>query len=161
MLETLLGSLLGGAFRLVPEVLKVIERKDERKHELAMLDKNIEADKLHAQSAQLLAETEASRSIAAGELQAMIEGVKAQAAPTGISWVDACNSIMRPLITFYWCIVLYTAVLACKYVVLVQGGASNTQAVLGLFGEAELGIVSSIIAFWFVDRSLRKGGGVK
>ena len=37
MIETLLGGLLGGAFRLAPEVLKWLDRKGERGHELAML----------------------------------------------------------------------------------------------------------------------------
>jgi len=35
MIETLLGGLLGGAFRLTPEILKWIDRKGERIHELA------------------------------------------------------------------------------------------------------------------------------
>ena len=46
MIETLLGGLLGGAFRLAPEVLKWLDRKGERGHELAMQDKAIEFEKL-------------------------------------------------------------------------------------------------------------------
>ena len=33
------GSLLGGIFRLAPEVLKYFDKKNERQHELAMFDK--------------------------------------------------------------------------------------------------------------------------
>ena len=36
MIETLLGGLLGGAFRLAPEILKWMDRNGERSHELAM-----------------------------------------------------------------------------------------------------------------------------
>ena len=39
MIETLLGGLLGGAFRLAPELLKWLDRKGERGHELAMQNK--------------------------------------------------------------------------------------------------------------------------
>jgi hypothetical protein len=39
MIEALLGGLLGGAFRLAPELLKWLDRKGERGHELAMQDK--------------------------------------------------------------------------------------------------------------------------
>ncbi len=46
MIETLLGGLLGGAFRLAPEVLKWLDRKGERSHELAMQDKALEFEKL-------------------------------------------------------------------------------------------------------------------
>lgn len=30
MIETLMGTLFGGAFRLAPEILKWVDRKDER-----------------------------------------------------------------------------------------------------------------------------------
>ena len=54
MIETLLGGLLGGAFRLAPEVLKWLDRKGERSHELAMQDKALEFEKLRG--AQRMAE---------------------------------------------------------------------------------------------------------
>jgi len=46
MIETLLGGLLGGAFRFAPEILKWLDRKGERSHELAMQDKALEFEKL-------------------------------------------------------------------------------------------------------------------
>ena len=50
MIETLLGGLLGGAFRLAPEVLKWLDRTGERSHELAMQDKALEFEKLRGAS---------------------------------------------------------------------------------------------------------------
>jgi hypothetical protein len=46
MIETLLGGLLGDAFRRAPEVLKWLDRKGKRGHELAMQDKALEVEKL-------------------------------------------------------------------------------------------------------------------
>lgn len=46
MIETLLGGLLGDTFRLAPEVLKWLDRKGERDHDLAMQDKALELEKL-------------------------------------------------------------------------------------------------------------------
>ena len=155
MIETLLGTLLGGAFRLVPEVFKIVDRKDERKHELAMLDKNIEADKLKLEQDRLAASTQ----VGLAEISAIIEATKAQAVQTGVKWVDAVNSLMRPLITFWWVIVLYSAALTAQFVVLVDGGQSFLQAILKLWGPDEKAIVASIVSFWFVDRSLRKPFG--
>ena len=40
------GGLLGGAFRLAREILKWLDRKGERGHELAMQDKALEFEKL-------------------------------------------------------------------------------------------------------------------
>jgi len=34
-----LGSVIGGAFRLVPEFLKAFDRKNERQHELSMFER--------------------------------------------------------------------------------------------------------------------------
>ncbi len=46
MIETLLGGLLGGAFRLAPEILKWLDRRGKRGHELAMQDKVLEFEEL-------------------------------------------------------------------------------------------------------------------
>lgn len=159
MIETLLGTLFGGAFRLAPEILKWIDRKDERKHELAMFDKQLEADRLHAESGERLAAIEAGKAVDVAELQALIAGAKAQAVRTGIKWVDAVNSLMRPALTFYWCVILYTVALAAQYMALTSGGLTNTDAILALWGPQEKAIVASMFAFWFMDRTLRKYNG--
>ena len=157
MIESLIGSLFGGLFRLAPEVLKWVDRKDERKHELAMFDKQLDADKLKGDQAQHLAQTQADAAMGYAEIQAIIEATKAQAVQTGNKFVDAFNAMMRPAITFWWVIVLYTAALASRFAVLVsQDGTSNAEAIIALWGPDEKAIVASIISFWFVDRSLRK-----
>ena len=157
MIETVLGGIVGGAFRMAPEVLKWLDRKNERAHELAMFDKQLDADKLKAESARDLAQMQAESSMSLAELQATIEATKAQAMQTGINWVDAISSLMRPVLTFYWCIVLYTVALACQYLVLIDQGQAAVQAILALWGSEEKAMVSSMLSFWFVDRALRKG----
>lgn len=159
MLETLLGTLFGGAFRLAPEVLKWLDRKGERAHELAMFDKQLEADRLRSQAQIDQINAQADASIGAAEVQAIIEATKAQAVRTGVRWVDAISALMRPAITFWWVIILYTAALWARFDVLVAGGQSNVQAIIALWGPDEKAIVASIISFWFVDRSLRKMSG--
>jgi len=90
-------------------------------------------------------------------LQALIEATKAQAVQTGVKWVDAISSLMRPLLTFWWAIVLYTVALGAEFYTLVYvSHVPLVNAVLQLWGADEKSIVASIVAFWFVDRSLRK-----
>lgn len=158
MLETLIGSLLGGVFRLAPEVIKWSDRKNERTHELAMFDKQLELDKLRSQSEidQLNAQSAASMGLA--EVQAMTEAIKAQATMTGNAFVDGLNSLVRPLITYWWVIVLYTGFLVAKFALAVQMGDGYIQAAMTVWGQDEKAIVASIISFWFVDRSLRHHG---
>lgn len=158
MIETLIGSLLGGVFRMIPEFLKWLDRKDERKHELAMFDNQLKADTLKIEAGQKLAELEANKSIGLAEIQGLIAGVQAQAVKTGVRWVDGLSSLMRPLITFWWVIVLYSTALTAQFIVLLQAGTPGVEAIIRLWGTDEKAIVASIIGFWFVDRSLRRSG---
>lgn len=49
----MLGGLLGGAFRLAPEIFKWLDRKGERGHELLMQDKALEFEKVRDASRML------------------------------------------------------------------------------------------------------------
>ena len=88
MIETLLGGMLGGAFRLAPEILKWLDRKGERGHELAMQDKALEFEKLRG--AQRMAEIGASADLAwnTGAIEALKESVAAQGRSSGVKWAD-------------------------------------------------------------------------
>lgn len=155
MIMTLFATLGGGLFRLLPEVLKFLERKDDRKHELAMFDRQLEADRMKGQIALDQTRAQAEGALNLEDVRALIEAIKAQAVTTGIKWVDAISSLMRPVITFWWVIVMYTGALIAQYVALVQQGATHVAAVITLWGADEKAIVGSIIGFWFADRSLR------
>ena len=156
MIETLLGTIFGGAFRLAPEMLKWVDRKDERAHELALLDKNIEADKLRGTQALAQATTQADATFAASELQALIEATKAQATLTGVRWVDGLNALVRPVLAFQWLIFLWPAVIVAGFLLAVQHGTSPLEALQAAFGVDEKAMAASIASFWLVDRSLRK-----
>ncbi len=150
-ITTILGGILGAGARLVPEVLKWLDRKDERKHELAMQDKAAEMARI--QGAQKL--EEGNLQYDSKGLDALIESVKAQAQPSGVRWVDAMSSLMRPLITVQWVILLYPAYLVASMI--VAGAATDPAgALLKVFGADEKAIVAGIINFWFLDRVLRR-----
>ena len=157
MISTLLGTIAGGVFRFAPEVLKWLDRKDERKHELAMLDKNNEADRLKSELAIKQINAAGDIAMSQKEMDGLIEATRAQGTLTGVRWADAINSLVRPMLTFWWCVVLYSvAMVAQFYVVVYVDGVHAAQAVLSIFGEEEKGIVASMISFWFLDRALRK-----
>ncbi len=159
MIETLLGTLFGGLFRMAPEVLKWLDRKDERKHELSMFDKQLEADKLKGDQALAQINAQADASIGAAEIQAIIEATKAQGVQTGIKWVDAFNAIIRPLLALQWLIVLWPAVVIAGFALAVQTGADPLVALKAAFGVDEKAMAASVASFWLVDRSLRKMSG--
>lgn len=156
MIDTLLGTLLGGAFRMAPEILKWMDRKNERAHEALMFDKQLKSDEIRSKSEIDKINAQSSASMGLADIQAVIEATKAQSTLTGVKLVDAFNSLMRPIITFWWVIVLYSAALIAQFCVSLDSGASTIQSVLAIWGADEKAIVASIISFWFVDRSLRK-----
>ena len=110
MIETLLGGLLGGAFRLAPEILKWLDRKGERGHELAMQDKALDFEKLRG--AQRMAEIGASADAAwnTGAIEALREAVAAQGQQSGVRWADAL-SIERATGDY---LLVHGAVLCCQ-----------------------------------------------
>ncbi len=151
MIETLLGGLLGGAFRLAPEVLKWFDRKGERGHELAMQDKALEFEKLRG--AQRMAEI-ASHSDTAwntGALQALKESVAAQGRGSGVKWADALSISVRPVIT-YWMMGLYCAAKTACFVGAVGGGVAWGAAVQAAWTEADQALWAGVLNFWFLGR---------
>ena len=153
---TLIGTALGIFSRFLPEILSWLDKRDERKHELAMLEKQIEVDRAQAEMEIAKINAQAEVTLGAKEIEAIIAATKAQAVRTGIGWVDAINALMRPLITFWWVIILYTAAMAVQFYGLLQHDFSVPAALLTVFGQPEKAIAASIISFWFVDRSLRR-----
>lgn len=43
------GGLIGGLFRLAPEVLKYFDKKNERQHEMAMFSRQCELEQIRGQ----------------------------------------------------------------------------------------------------------------
>jgi hypothetical protein len=155
-----LGLIFGGVSRMVPEVLKFMDRKGDRAHEVTMFDKQLEADK--QKSADQLAIIQAQHATEADtkELDAIVAALQGQGARSGVAWVDALNTMVRPVLTLYWCIGLYTAVLTARFILLLHAKTPAAEAILSLWGPNERDLVAAMVAFWFVDRALRNGGGV-
>ena len=108
MIETLLGGLMGGAFRLTPEILKWIDRKGERIHELTLQDKTLELERLKSATNTNDLQTEAEKSKHATTINTLNTAVSIQGKITGVKWADALSSSVRPIIT-YWFMALYCA----------------------------------------------------
>jgi len=151
MIETLLGGLLGGAFRLAPEILKWLDRKGERGHELAMQDKALEFEKLRG--AQHMAEIGAAAEAAwnVGAIEALREAVTAQGRPSGVNWVDALSASVRPIIT-YWFMGLYCAAKTAAFAAAVTAGAAWGEAILHAWTEADQALWAGVLNFWFLGR---------
>ncbi len=158
MIETLLGGLLGGLFRLAPEVLKWFDRKGERGHELAMQDKALEFEKLRG--AQRMAEIGASADAAwnSGAIEALKEAVAAQGRPSGVRWADALATSVRPTVTYLF-VVMYVGVKLTTFVGSANAGVGFGTALLATWTEADQALLSGILNFWFISRVWERRGG--
>ena len=151
MIETLLGGLLGGAFRLAPEILKWLDRKGEPGHELAMQDRALEFEKIRG--AQRMSEIGASADAAwnVGAIETLREAVRSQGEKTGVRWADALSSSVRPVIT-YWFMALYCAAKTATVAAAVTGGAGWGVAILYAWTEADQALWAGVLNFWFLGR---------
>jgi hypothetical protein len=157
MIETLLGGLLGGVFRLAPEILKWMDRNGERGHELAMQDKVLEFEKLRG--ASRMAEIGASADAAwnTGAMDALKDAIRTQGEKTGVRWADALSASVRPVIT-YWFMALYCAAKTAAFVAAVTAGTGWGTAILHAWTEADQALWAGVLNFWFLGRVFDKGG---
>lgn len=156
MIETLLGGLLGGAFRLTPEILKWLDRKGERGHELSMQDKALEFEKIRG--AQRMAEigSQADAAWNTGAIDALRDAVRTQGEKTGVWWADALSSSVRPIIT-YWLMALYCAAKTVAFIAALNAGAGWGSAVLAAWSEADQALWAGVLNFWFLGRVFDRG----
>jgi len=145
----LIGALIGGVFRLAPEVLKILDRKFEREHELKKLDVEVSIAKMQAEFAL----QQGHQRLQEHELDAIGEAFKQQAESDSKAWkwVASLSALVRPAVT-YWFVFFYSVVKAAGlYLAFLQDG-SWTAVLLSGWTDYDEGMLSLILTFWFVGR---------
>ena len=153
MLESLLGSLFGGLFRLAPEFLKWLDRKNERDHELNMF--RLQTDLEKQRGTFTLEEKYVDHSTAA--LDAIQEAFREQSATASASykWVAAASALVRPGIT-YVLFGLYVAVKIAALTYAINSGAAWRDVLIANWSADDFAILNMILTFWFVGRAIEK-----
>lgn len=149
----LLGSALGGLFRLVPEFLKIWDRKDERKHELAMFQLQTDLEKTRGEFK--MEEKYVDYSIA--QTQAIGEAFKQQAQDSKNSypWVSALSALVRPVITY----AIFAMYVGFKCVVIAHAlstGVPWIEVYDKHWTPDDFSMLMMILTFWFLGRPLEK-----
>jgi hypothetical protein len=154
---TIISGIFGGLLRLAPELFKFLDAKNDRKHELDMQEKSFQFEKLRSEAQLAVVQEQGRAEWATGSLDVLKSAVEAQGKPSGVKWVDAFNSLIRPLITLQWVILIYPAVVIATFVISVQNGVSAIEAMGKAFGPEEKALVAFIVDFWFIGRVLERG----
>lgn len=149
MLETLLGSLMGGVFRIVPEVMKLLDAKNEREHELAMLGKEMEFAKIKGE----ISMREQENVLMGSELTAMTEAIReqGQTARAAGKFVAAFSALIRPGVTT-WFVVLYSIVKIATMLVAFDSGANWKEVFIASWSQDDMALLMMILTFWFTGR---------
>ena len=149
ILETLGGGLLGGLFRLAPEVIKIFDAKNERSHELSMLQAEMEFAKLNAE--REMHKTNAAMTIA--ELDAVSAALKEQGQTArAAGWfVAAISALVRPLVT-YWFVIMYSVVKIVSIQMAVAAGGFWKDVLVTSWTPEDASLLMLILTFWFVGR---------
>ncbi len=156
---TLISMLGGGLLRLIPFLADLFKQRSDQSHELAMTQLQLQIDQAHATQAIDLAHAQASIAASAGEMAAWSEAIEGQSTVTGAGWVDALDASVRPVLTYWWCLALYTAAKVVAIMVAWRAGTPLAAFAAILVTEFDTAIIGSIFSFWFVDRAIRKQTG--
>ena len=142
---TLLGGGLGGLLRFVPEALKLFTDQRDRDHEFRMTQLHQAID---------LAHTQGEAAQATSEMQAYIEALKGQGQMSGVPWIDALNQSVRPMVTYWW-MMLFTVYKIATIVAAYLAWTSLDDFFAKVWTVQDAGVLSMILGFWFVDRTIR------
>jgi len=155
----LLGSIFGGIFRMAPEVLKWMDKKNEREHELNMF--KFQCDLEQQRGAQKLAEIGAQREAAidVGVMDAFNNAITQQAEMVKAAggWVASLSASVRPVVT-YWVLFVWSFIHVWFAYNAWLGGAPATEVFKTMMTPDFSALLSGTINYWFLDRTLSKRG---
>ncbi len=155
----IIGSLLGGVFRLVPEVIKYFDKKNERQHELAMFDKQCDLEKVRGQIR--LEEIGAQRDMAVdvGVMDAFKAAIDQQTEMVKAAggWVASLSASVRPVMTYYL-LLLYGVAKTAAIILAYYAGQPMLEVLKNAWGVDDMALLSGVVNYWILDRTLAKRG---
>lgn len=156
----ILGSIFGGLFRLAPEVMKLVDRKNERAHEHKMFVLQTDLEKVRG--AQRLQEIGAQHAmqVDVGVMDAVTAAINQQAEmvkAAGKGWVASLSASVRPVVT-YWVLFLWSFIHVWFAWNAYLVGATPKEVFATMMTADFAALVAGTINYWFLDRTLKQRG---
>lgn len=153
MLEAI--GLIGGALtRLFTAVVDYKNKQLDNEHELNMLDKQLAlADVQYKQKVEELT-IQGNFNVDVAYTDALKTALEGQYKQTGIKLIDGINSLMRPFLAFWWCVVIYTAYKIFLIIAAVSTHLPAAQMALVVCDEFDRIVIAAIMGFFFTSRAL-------
>ena len=145
---SLLGSLLGFGTSFLPKVMDYFQDKQDKAHELQVMEVQIRQQKELASQKLEMVNVEAD----IREVEALQKSMQ----PTGVAWVDGLRGSVRPVITYAF-FGLFIFVEVSAYLSLTAAGVSGLDAVNAVWDEDTKALFAAVISFWFGGRAIARG----
>ena len=145
---TLIGSLLGFFTSFVPELLSCFREGRDQKHELELMDRQVEYAKIIGQQKMDMIEVQAD----SRETEALYQHA---AAPSGNWFIESLRGSVRPVITYLF-MLMFMAVETCIVIAAMRGGINLADAILIAWDEPTHALFATILSFWFGGRQYRR-----
>lgn len=155
--DALMGGVGGAVLRLAPEVIKLLDRKNERAHELALQELQIQLTKAQGEAQAHVAEISADTTAATAWLEAAKNYMSGQFRPSGVAWVDALSSTVRPVWT-YWVLLTWASVKCVDVWLLMSNNLPWATVRPYIWGPDDALMLSGLTTFWFLDRTFNRAG---
>ena len=156
MLEVLGSGLLGGALgaiaRLLPEVIKFFDKKNEREHELKMFTLQTDLEKVKGDYRV----EEKYVDFSTAQLDALSAAYKEQesAVQRSSKFIASLSASVRPGIA--WLIFLFYSISKIAFILAgISAGIAWTELLQVWSGE-DMGLLSMILGFYYTNRSIQQ-----
>jgi hypothetical protein len=142
---SLLGSLLGFGTSFLPKVMDYFQDKQDKKHELQLMDKQLEQQIQIGNQKLDMVHVEAD----IRETEALL---KSQTALTKSSsqWITDLAASVRPFITY----LLFIEFMGLTF--LLAGGYIDNAMYSLIWSDEVVGIWAAVISFWFGSRTFNR-----
>lgn len=147
---TLFASLVGFIGSIVPEIIKLFKDHKNKKHELEIIDRQIEHKKYV--KPEILNEIQISRQLI--EQASLYSTYK-----SGVTWVDALNGTVRPVLAYFF-FIIYAIIKFVQYRVMSLSGSIMLN-IDAIWSNEDQAIFAGIISFYFGQRTFSKIGKSK
>lgn len=158
MILDILSLFGGGLMRLLPEVIALWNKKTDYKHELDLLDKQLDLQKLKGDQEVEHTQLQGNIDEALKIIDLHADALRSQMQKVGNAFVDALNFLVRPLTTYYF-LLMYGLFKVGLIIVGYHEGTDFWTVMTQVYDEQDRQALWGILGFWFVGRQFEKSGG--
>ena len=144
---SLFGALLGFGSSFLPKVMDYFQDKQDKKHELAVMDKQLEVQKATAQIKLQMVETEAD----IREIEAL-HNEQAATVKMASKFIASLSASIRPVITYLF-VIEYLVITWGIAWLLIDSEGVTIETLRQILDNEFMALLATMLTFWFGNRT--------